>query len=55
MGSGSWLDSMQAGREWDAADDAGLLIIFPAGAGEIAADDALDREHLRSFDDHAAA
>ena len=45
----------QACGELDAADGSGLLVILPAGAGEIAADDALDGEHLGAFDDHAAA
>ena len=45
----------EATGEFDAADGAGLLIIFPAGAGEVAADDTLDGEHLRALDQHAAA
>ncbi len=32
-----------------------LLVLLPAGAGEVGAGDALDREHLSALDDHHAA
>ena len=31
-----------------AADGAGLAVVLPAGAGQIAADDDLDREHVEA-------
>ena len=45
----------QARGQRDAADAAGLLVVLPAGAGEIAADDTLDGKHAGSPDDHASA
>src|SRR5258708_1869912 len=53
-GFGKAIGFPEAGRQLDAADRAGLLVVLPAGAGEIAAHDALYGEHLRSFDEHAA-
>jgi len=32
-----------------------FLVFFPAGTGEVAADDALDGERLGFFHDHGAA
>ena len=46
IGSGSRLDSLQAGRQPVPADRARAPVVLPAGAGEVAADDALDRQHL---------
>src|SRR5918995_2614015 len=37
------------------ADCAGLAIVLPAGSSEVAADDALDGEHLEALTDHRAA
>ena len=54
-GFGQAIGFAQAGRQLDAADRAGLLVVLPTGAGEVAADDTLDGEHLRSLDEHAAA
>ena len=45
----------QAGRELDPGDLAGRLVVLPARAGDVAAHDALDREHLQPADDHRAA
>ena len=42
----------QAFGQLDAADCSGGLIVLPSGAGEIAAHDALDGEHLRPLDQH---
>src|SRR5260370_31071063 len=53
-GFGKAIGFAEAGRQLDAADRAGLLVVLPSGAGEIAAHDALYGEHLRSFDEHAA-
>jgi hypothetical protein len=39
----------------DAADFTGDAIVFPPGAGNVTADDALDRQRLRFADDHGAA
>src|SRR6185312_11047091 len=36
-------------REAVAADLAGRLVVLPAGAGDVAAHDAFDREHLESL------
>ena len=45
----------QAGRQPDAADGAALLVFLPAGAGQIAADHALDRHDLGLAAERAAA
>ncbi len=52
---GKTIGLAQALREFNAADGAGLLVVLPAGAGEITADDTFDRKHLRPLDQHAAA
>ena len=41
-GFGELLALLEAGREFEAADGAGLLVVFPARAGDVAADDELD-------------
>ena len=46
---------LQTFGQLDPANALRLLIFFPAGTGEIAADDAFDGEGLGFFDDHAAA
>ena len=53
-GFGQAIGFAEACRQLDAADGAGLLVVLPSGAGEIAADDALHGEHLGAFDQHAA-
>ncbi len=42
----------QADRQRDAADGAGSLVVLPAGAGEVAANDDLDREDLDASAEH---
>ena len=46
---------LQAFRQLDAADFAVLLIAFPARAGDVAADDAFDRDHIELLCLHGAA
>jgi hypothetical protein len=53
-GFGQAIGFAEAGRQLDAADRAGLLLVLPTGAGEIAAHDALYGEHVRALDEHAA-
>ena len=53
-GFGEAIGFAEAGRQLDAADRAGLLVVLPSGPGEIAAHDALYGKHLRSLDEHAA-
>ncbi len=55
IGSGSLSDSLQSRRQLDAANCAARLVFFPAGAGEIAAGDAFDGEHLGAHHHHRAA
>ena len=43
---GQLLGLLQAGGQRDARDRAGGLVVLPAGAGDVAAHDALDRQHL---------
>lgn len=45
----------QTGRQLQSADCLRLLVLFPARPGEVAADDALDRHHVRPADHHAAS
>src|SRR5262249_1101870 len=45
----------QARRQGDAADGSIALVLFPAGADEIAADDTLDRHDRGLANEHAAA
>ena len=45
-GSGSRSPFESPSGSGDAADGAGLLVLLPAAAGEVAAHDALDREHV---------
>ncbi len=52
---GQTIGFAKAGRQFDAADGPGLLIVLPSGAREIAADDALNGKHLCPLDEHAAA
>jgi hypothetical protein len=54
-GLGELVGFAEIGRERDAADGPGGAVVLPAGAGEVAADDALDGKHLGAADDHAAA
>ncbi len=49
-GLGELLGLAQAWRQIDAGDAAGRLVVLPAGAREVAAHDALDRQHLQSLD-----
>ncbi len=46
---------LQTGRQFDAADGTGFLVIFPTGTTEVTAHDTFDGERLGLFDDHAAA
>ena len=46
---------LEAVRQRDAADGSLFLVFLPAGAGEVAADDAFDGERLGFFHDHCAA
>jgi hypothetical protein len=46
---------LQARRQLHAADRAGLLVLLPAAAGEVAADDRLDRQRPQALDEHRAA
>ena len=52
---GQFAGFLQPGRERDAADGLGLLIFLPARAGEVAAHDALDRQHPQLLAEHRAA
>ena len=52
IGSGSWSDSLSLLGQADAAHLARGLVFLPAGAGEIAADDALDRDDPGPLDQH---
>ena len=54
-GLGKAVGLAQAGGEGDAADGAGGLVVFPAGAGEVAAGYAFHGEHLGAADEHGAA
>ena len=45
----------QPGRQLDSADRLRLLILLPARAGKIAANDTLDRHDFRLADEHRAA
>ena len=49
------LGLLQPGRQLDAADGAGGPVVLPARARDVAAHDALDREHLEPLDQHPAA
>jgi hypothetical protein len=53
-GLGKPVGFAEAAREFNAADCSGLLIVLPARAGEVAADNAFDRKHFGSLDHHAA-
>ncbi len=53
-GSGRASLSLHAGGHADAEEAAGLLVLGPGGAGEVAAHDALDVEALGLLDDHRA-
>ncbi len=55
MGSGKLVGLFQSRRQLDAADRARRFVFLPARAGEIAACDALDGEHLGAHDHHGAA
>ncbi len=55
MGSGELLGLPQALRQLDPAHGASGLVVLPAGPGDVAAHDALDREHLELLDQHRAA
>ena len=44
---GQLLGLAQPGRQRDPGDRAAGLVVLPARAGDVAADDALDRQHLR--------
>ena len=48
IGSGSCSDSVRPAGSSVAADRAGREVVLPARAGEVAADDALDRQHLEA-------
>ena len=49
------LGLLQARRQLDARDPAGRLVVLPARAGDVAAHDALDRQHLELLDAQRAA
>src|SRR5882757_9126132 len=53
-GFGQAIGFTEAGRQLDAADRSGLLVVLPSRSGEVAAHDALNGEHLRSLDEHTA-
>ena len=46
---------LEPGRQRDAADGAGLLVVLPAGADHVAAHHRLDRQRLEALDDDGAA
>ncbi len=54
IGSGKLVALLQARRQRHAADGARLAILLPARAGQVAADDALDRHDLGLAHEHAA-
>ena len=54
-GFGQAVGFAETARQLDSADRAGLLVVLPSGAREIAAHDALYGEHLRPLDEHGAA
>ena len=54
-GFGQAIGFSEAGRQFDAADRAGLLVVFPSGSRDIAAHDTLYRKHFGSLDEHATA
>ena len=54
IGSGSWSDSFNPAGRLMPADFARAQIILPAGARDVAAHDALDRENFRAMDEHRA-
>lgn len=54
-GGGEFFALFQTGGEFDSAYGLGLLIFFPAGAGEVTADDAFDGNDAGFFADHDAA
>ena len=49
------LGLLQPGGQLDPGDGAGGLVVLPARAGDVAAHDALDREHLEPLDAQRAA
>ena len=48
------LGLLQSARQRDAGDGAARLVVLPAGAGDVAAHDALDRQHLQAAHDERA-
>ena len=55
IGSGSWSASRRPAGSADPADRPGLLVLGPAGAGEVPARHALERDDLALADDDGAA
>ena len=55
QGLGELLGFLKALGQGHSTDGAGLLIVSPAGTGDIASDDALHGEHFQFLDQHASA
>lgn len=55
IGDGQLSGHLEARRQGDAADGAGLLVVLPAGTDDVATDDGFDGQRLEALDDDGAA